>query len=230
MTALRISFVEGVNPARWLAVWNERHPDSPAEYVRVPEPQQLESLLAGEADVAIVRGDIDDPRLHRVRLYEERAVVAAVRDHPIAVFDQLELADLGGETVLDIAALSYEDAVAVVESGAGLGVMPMSVARLHGTGRSIARPVTDAPGYAVSLVWLRDRDGDDVQDFVGIARGRRATSSRGDADAEPEAQGPARAAKPAGRSTGRSAAAPNPRRPRPAHRIAPKPRPRRGRR
>lgn len=218
MNALRLRYVEGVNPSRWLAVWRERHPESPAEHERVDQASQFDAVLAGDADVAIVRGEVTDARLHRVRLFDERAVAVAEKDHALAAFDEVTLADLEGETMLDISALSQEDAVAVAASGAGIAVLPMSSARLHGGPASIARPITDAPVWPVSLVWLRAADSEMIQDFVGVARGRKATSSRGEAPAEPEEpkrQRPS-AARPAAKS-----------RPRPAHRIVPKPRPKR---
>ena len=179
MAALRIRYVEGVNPSRWFAVWDERHPDAPLDQRRVPEPEQFDEVLADDADLAIVRGEVTDPSLHRVRLFEERAVAVAVREHPIEAFDEISLADLEGEQLLDVGALAAEDAVAVAATGAGIAILPMSVARLYGRKDAIARPVVDAPWYEVALVWLRDRDDDDIQDFVGITRGRRATSSRG---------------------------------------------------
>ncbi|WP_293695879.1 LysR family transcriptional regulator substrate-binding protein [uncultured Agrococcus sp.] len=187
MAALRIRYVEGVNPSRWFTVWEERHPEAPLDQQRVPESEQFDAVIAGDVDLAIVRGETTDARLHRVRLFEERAVAVAVRDHPIEAFDEISLADLDGEHLLDIDALSAEDAVAVAATGAGIAILPMSVARLYGRKDAIARPVVDARGYEVALVWLRDRDDDDIQDFVGITRGRRATSSRGSdgVDAEP---------------------------------------------
>lgn len=186
MTSLRIRYVEGVNPARWFSVWDERHPEAPLDQQRVAEPAQLDDVLAGEADLAIVRGAVTDARLHRVRLYEERAVAVAEREHPLEAFEEITLADLDGEQLLDPSELSAEDAVAVAASGAAIVILPMSVARLFGGKSVVTKPVADAPSYEVSLVWLRDRDDDDIQDFVGIARGRKATSSRG-ADVEEEA-------------------------------------------
>lgn len=186
MTVLRIRYVEGVNPSRWFGVWDERHPDAPLDQLRVAEQHQLDDVLSGEADAAIVRGEITDARLHRVRLFEERAVAVAVREHPIEAFDAITLADLDGEQLLDTAELSDEDAVAVAATGAAIAILPMSVARLFGGKSVTVRPVEDAPGYDVSLVWLQDRDDDDIQDFVGITRGRRAWSGRGAEGGEPE--------------------------------------------
>jgi hypothetical protein len=38
--------------------------------------------------------------------------------------------------------------------------------------------VTDLGPTTIALVWLRDRDDDVTQAFVGVVRGRRVTSSR----------------------------------------------------
>jgi hypothetical protein len=41
------------------------------------------------------------------------------------------------------------------------------------------RPVTDAPVTEIALAWLTDRTTPDVDEFIGIVRGRTAASSRG---------------------------------------------------
>jgi hypothetical protein len=54
----------------------------------------------------------------------------------------------------------------------------MSLARLHHRKDVEYRPLADVPGSPVVLAWLRERDAEDVQAFVGITRGRTARSSR----------------------------------------------------
>jgi hypothetical protein len=55
--------------------------------------------------------------------------------------------------------------------------------------------VTDAAPTRIALVWRVERDDDDIQEFVGVVRGRTARSSRGaDESAEEDAPTPAKAA------------------------------------
>ena len=72
----------------------------------------------------------------------------------------------------------------------------MSVARLHHRKDLTYRPVPDAEPYPVHLVWLRTPTPDTVQgekddefevliqDFIGIVRGRTASSNRGSETAQ----------------------------------------------
>ncbi|MGO1406397.1 LysR family transcriptional regulator substrate-binding protein [Agrococcus casei] len=204
---LRLRYVEGINPSRWLDVWDARHPERSIEHERVGQPRQLRAVLAGESDLAIVRAAEADERLHRIVMFTESTAAIAEHDHPIGAFAELTMADLENETLLDVTGLSHKDAAITAKTGAGIALMPMSVARLYGGKGSTVRVVTDAPGHPVELVWLRERDDDDTQDFAGIVRGRKATSSRA---AQPEEEKPK----------------PKPK-PKPAHRIPPRARPRR---
>ncbi|GAA1141493.1 LysR substrate-binding domain-containing protein [Nesterenkonia lutea] len=105
-------------------------------------------------------------------------------------------------------------ALEVVASGAGLVILPNSVARMLSRRDVVIRQVEGAPGYDVGLAWLREADGPVIQEFIGVARGRRPGSGRSEiATAAPEKTKPAKAnAKPgAGREApGRSRQGPKP--------------------
>lgn len=186
---LRLRYVVGVSPARWLRVWNQRRPDLPLEAVRVEQAEQLAELTAGDADVAFVRLPIDDDGLHTIPLWEEVAVVVLPEDHPLAEAESLELADLEGDPSAPVqpdAAMTVE----LVAAGAGHALLPHGVARLHHRRDVVAIPVTDAPTTRIALVWRVERDDDDIQEFVAVVRGRTARSSRGE-EAEPADSEPA---------------------------------------
>jgi DNA-binding transcriptional LysR family regulator len=182
---LRLRYVAGVSPAKWLRAWNERHPDQPLEAVRVEQSAQLAELSSGDADLAFVRLPIDEDGLHTIPLWEELAVAVLPKDHPLAEAESLTLADLDGEAL----APEQPDTAMTVElvaAGTGHAILPHGVARLHHRRDVVAIPVTDAPTTRIALVWRVERDDDDIQEFVAIVRGRTARSSRGDAgDAEP---------------------------------------------
>ena len=190
---LRLRYVAGVSPSKWLKVWNELRPDLPLEAIVVDEPAQLEALASGEADIAFVRLPVDTEGLHSVALWEELTVVVLPKEHPLAEAESLELADLEGEPLAPVqrdAAMTIE----LVAAGTGHAIVPQSVARLHRRKDVVAIPVTDAAASRISLVWRRDRDDADIQQFVAVVRGRGAKSSRGSAD-DPPPMKPAKAAK-----------------------------------
>ena len=182
---LRLRYVAGVSPARWLRVWNQRRPDLPLESARVEQDAQLAELVAGEADVAFVRLPIEEEGLHSIPLWEEVAVVVLPKDHALAEAESLTLADLEGDPVAPVQA-DTAMTVELVAAGTGHAILPHGVARLHHRRDVVAIPVTDAPTTRISLVWRVERDDDDIQEFVGVVRGRTTRSSRGEAEeAEP---------------------------------------------
>ncbi|WP_284297197.1 LysR family substrate-binding domain-containing protein [Homoserinibacter gongjuensis] len=170
-----VAFVPGVTPGKWERIWRERMPRSPLELRALPPDGALASVHASEAHMAFVRDVTADDALHVIPLYRERAVVVAPKDHPVAAFDELTLADLASETLLPGQGTGT---VELVAAGVGLALMPMSVARAHSRRDVVARPVSDAPDTGIGLAWLRTADDPRVDTFIGIVRGRTPNSSR----------------------------------------------------
>lgn len=191
--ALTLAFVRGVLPGKWQRTWDERHPSSPLQLVKTEQERQLDPLASGEADVALVRLpiDVDPDTFHIIPLYEELAVVLMSADHDLTAADELSLADLDGELVHPTDGMLF-DTTEVVRAGVGVLVLPQSVARAAGGKGLEWRILRDGPTSRVALVWPRPSDDadpallDDLEDFVGVVRGRRANSSRG-RQPEPEA-------------------------------------------
>lgn len=179
---MRLSFVEGASPDKWLRVWRERHPHEPMTVEPVAEAQQWMALDSDLADLAIVRIS-DEPaaladarrRGFAVELYRERSVVVLPRDHPYADAASLTVADIA-ECEQTPAQALVADTLAVTAAGVGVVVLPLSVARVHHRKDLVPVELSDGPEWPVLLVW-RD-DSALVQDFVGITRGRGAHSSR----------------------------------------------------
>lgn len=188
---LQLRYVAGVSPSKWLKVWAELRPDLPLEALVVPEREQLAALTAGDADLAFVRLPIDTAGLHAVQLWEELAVAVLPKDHAFADAEALTTADLAE---VPLAPVQPDPAMTVelVAAGTGYALLPHSVARLHRRKDVVAIPVTDAPPTRIALVWRKERDDADVQEFVAVVRGRSARSSRGD---EAPTMKPAKAAK-----------------------------------
>ncbi|MFJ5862273.1 LysR family substrate-binding domain-containing protein [Pseudarthrobacter sp. NPDC092439] len=176
---LRIAYVAGVTPGKWIRRWEERMPGVPLESFMSDDGARAAPVRDGLADMAFVRLPIEREGLSVIPLYEEQPVVVAPKGHEISVFEEVALADLEQESFLDAAALGGpEPALQVVASGAGLVILPMSVARHFNVKDTVARRLTGADVTEIALVWPADATDEVIEEFIGIVRGRTAQSSR----------------------------------------------------
>ena len=190
--ALRVAFVTGTTPDRWARAWREQRRGL-LELVPVTEDDQEGVVRRGEADMALVRLPVDNADLHCVRLYDELPVAVGGRDHLISVATEVTLDDLADEQLvrphasgwrptavqLDWPPMTEQEAIETVAAGTGLVLVPMSVARLYQRKDVVHRVVTDLAPSSIALVWLRQRDDETTQAFVGVVKGRTANTSRG---------------------------------------------------
>jgi len=170
-----VAFVPGVTPGKWERIWRERMPRSPLEVRPLPQADALAALETGEVHMALVRDVVADDTRHVIPLYRERTVVVAEKEHAVAAFDELTLAELAGETLLEG---EGADTIELVAANVGLALMPMSVARAHSRRDLVARVVTDAPETGIGLAWPREAEDARIESFIGIVRGRTVNSSR----------------------------------------------------
>lgn len=173
---LRIGFVPGVTLTKWRRIWGERYPRTPLGVVEVAEAEQRAALQDGRVDLCFARLPVEREGLHVIPLYEEQPVVVVPKDHPVAAFDEVTLADLAGEDLLDPDV--PVDPIDLVAGGVGLAIVPQSVARSQSRRDLVHRPVSDAEPTTIWLCWLEDDDRPEVEDFIGVVRGRTANSSR----------------------------------------------------
>jgi DNA-binding transcriptional LysR family regulator len=183
-------------PDKWVRIWNERHPDVPLALTQVPVGAVAERLLGGDCDAGLVRLPVDRTVLSAIPLYTEQTVVVVPRDHLVTAVDEVSPEDLADDIVLhpldDV--LDWEslpgqpaferpattaDAIELVAAGIGVLVVPLSLARLHHRKDLTHRPLKDAPESSVALAWPEDATTDQVEDFIGIVRGRTVNSTRG---------------------------------------------------
>ena len=245
----RLSFVPGVTITKWTTEWESRHPDIPLVVLPTPGDEAVSVLRENAVDVAFVRLPIDREGLSAIRLYDEVPVVVVAKDNPLSLFEEVRLAELMGEHLVqhpdevegwaEVATemiegtrpalpepASVEDALDLVAAGTGIVVLPHSVARLHARKDVVARPVLDLPETQIALCWLAGDPSDRIEEFIGIVRGRRSTSSRaaapvaasgqsagagGEQARKAEPKKPRTGAKGAGKGTGKGAAAKTPR-------------------
>lgn len=168
-----VAYVLGVTPGKWAGIWNERMPRHPLALTQVSPAEAVAALVEGAADVALLRLPIEDESLSSIPLYVEKPVVVVPKDHEVEALDSVTLAELEGVLEGDWAA-----DVELVAANVGVAIMPQSVARALSRKDVVARPVTDGPETQVALVWHTTTP--EVEEFIGIVRGRTANSSRGE--------------------------------------------------
>ncbi|THA34780.1 LysR family transcriptional regulator [Streptomyces sp. A1277] len=212
--SFRLAYVPGVTPTKWVRIWNERLPGTPLNLVPVPASEAQDLLRAGGADAGFVRLPVDGTDLSAIPLYTETTVVVVPKDHVAAAVEELSLAELADEIVLHPQddTLAWErlpgrpaierpattaDAIELVAAGVGVLVVPQSLARLHHRKDLTYRPLSDAPESRIALSWPQEKTTDQVEDFIGIVRGRTVNSSRGRSTA-PAAQPKAKRAESGG--------------------------------
>jgi len=198
--AFRVGFVPGVTPDKWARMWAERMPRRSLDLVPLGDRDGVALVRSGELAMCFVRLPVDRDGLHLIPLYDEQPVVMVAKEHPVAAFDEIDVTDLADEHLLqdpdtvpewrDVATevrdgtrypvpeMSMREAVESVAADAGIVVVPMSLARLHHRKDVVHVPVTGVPTTKVGLTWLVDNDDERVQTFIGVVRGRSATSSR----------------------------------------------------
>lgn len=183
---LTLAFATGTEPGKWLRRYRERV--GPLTALDADEPMKL--LIDGSADLALTR--LPDPRVHDahhvVHLYEEQTGIAVSKD---SVYDEVgervRPEDLDGEMVnyriASDGAINYDElraALQVVGANVGVAIAPRPLLKILSKKQVIPLEFVDptVPVTSIALVWLKARDTDAIQDFVGIAKGRTPNSSR----------------------------------------------------
>jgi DNA-binding transcriptional LysR family regulator len=200
---LTVGYVPGVTPAKWARTWAQRHPEVPLQLHAVVAADAADALRAGTIDVALLRPLIDTSGLAVIALYEETTVVVVPTDHLLSAVDEITVADLDGEPILipldDVVAWTAapgvqvdhrpettKEATELVAAGIAALIVPQSLARLHHRKDLTYRPITDAPTCSVALAVPEGQQPALVEEFIGIVRGRKPSSSRGQAEPAPK--------------------------------------------
>lgn len=172
-----------------LRTWQERHPQTPLELLRIDD--RTAGLTRGEVDAALLRGPVEAPGLVTEVLYEEDRVAAVAADGPLASRATLRLADLATGTVVlntvsgtttpelwppsarpaaTLTVANTDDWLAAIAAGRGAGVSAASTAGMHPHAGVAYRPLTDAPTVPVLLA-RRDAPGHPaLADLAALAR------------------------------------------------------------
>lgn len=198
MTApcITVGYVPGATPAKWARNWAQRHPGIPLTLSPLAAAEAADAVRAGAVDAALLRLPTDTTGLAVIPLYDETTVVVVPTDHLVSAADEVSVADLAEEPRLipldDVVpwssapgvALEHrpettEAAVELVAAGLGVLIVPQSLARLHHRKDLTYRPIVGAPTCAVVLAVRAGPQGELVEEFIGIVRGRKPGSSRG---------------------------------------------------
>lgn len=201
--SLTVGYVPGVTPAKWARTWAQRHPGVSLELKSVTAADAAAAVRAGRIDAALLRLPADTAGLAVIPLYEETTVAVVPADHLLSAADAITAADLDGEPTLrpldhvvdwvDAPGAPVQhrpettvDAIELVAAGMGALVVPQSLARLYHRKDLTFRPITDAPSCPVALAVPEGPQSELVEEFVGIVRGRKPGSSRGQAPQPPK--------------------------------------------
>lgn len=192
---LTIAFVTGTEPGKWFRRYEEL---SSNRLSTVPSTDPFSLLAPGEepetekADIALMR--LPDPRVgeehHVVRLYDEAPGVAVPKDSIFAEMGEaVAERDLEGEICNFTYAPGADSAesidelrtaLQVVAANVGIARAPLPLLKALSKRQVVPLALngTADGGTEIGLVWLKARDAEDVQDFVGVAKGRTVRSSR----------------------------------------------------
>lgn len=199
--SLTLGYVPGGTPAKWARIWAQRHPDVALNLCAVEAADAADAVRNGTVDVTLLRLPADTSGLAVIPLYEETTVAVVPTDHVFAAADEITAADLDGEPTLlpldNVVAWAAGnpvehrpettgDAMELVAAGMGALVVPQSLARLHHRKDLTYRPIADAPTCPVALAFPDGPQSTLVEEFVGIVRGRKPGSSRGQTQPSPK--------------------------------------------
>ena len=185
---LRLAFATGTEPGKWFRRFEEN--TAHGGLYTIDADDALAPLVAGEVDLALAR--LPDARVdntfHVVRLYQEAPGIAVPKDSVYAeVGEELALADVADEHLnyrladsghVDVPAV--RDALQVVAANVGIAIAPRPLLKVLSKKQVVPLSLKDesVPVTEIALVWRKEDDGEAIQDFVGVAKGRTARSSR----------------------------------------------------
>ncbi|MER6354709.1 LysR family substrate-binding domain-containing protein, partial [Streptomyces sp. NPDC001634] len=174
-------FRAGVVVTRALRDFGAAHPDVEVHARRVEWDDQEELILDGTVDIAYVRRPVREQGLKLLPLFSEARVAMLPADHRLAGKQELSLADLADEPRLsyatpatpagpdDLPIRTIEEKFECVASGAGITLVPESVARQYSRPDITYVPVPEADPDEVLLAWEASRRSPLIPAFVQAA-------------------------------------------------------------
>lgn len=203
LPTLTLGYVPGGTPAKWARIWAARHPEIPLQLRPVAAGDAAADVRNGTVDAAMLRLPADTAGLAVIPLYEETTVAVVPVDHILSAVDELTSADLDDEPILlpldDVVAWAAapgipvdhrpettKQAIELVATGMGALIVPQSLARLYHRKDLTYRPIIGAPTCPVALAIPEGPQPELIEEFIGVVRGRKPSSSRGRAQPAPK--------------------------------------------
>ncbi|WP_018019174.1 hypothetical protein [Corynebacterium ciconiae] len=185
---LVISYVKGTAPGKWFARMRDR---TDITFRSFETYDALADIDSGEATVALARL-VDATSLdhldsyHVVTLYQEQPGVAVPVDSELTLLEEISAEDIAEEIitinapdeqgVVDVAAV--KQALDVVGANVGVAIAPRPLLRSFNVKSCAHRDYRDGRPTTIAVVWRKDSDCEEIQEFVGITRGRTPRSTR----------------------------------------------------
>lgn len=181
-------------------------PDTVLELVPLPLSGSLPKTEE-PCDVSLIRlpskrdqhqPPVGQPPHHAVKLYTETVALVVEADHELANDRSISVDELAVVSLLDYpghlpswpAPTPWSDAahkpanihaaLELVSTGIGALLLPQPLARhlTHKTEHAVLTVTGEISGTEIWATWLKDRDTPEVQQLIGVLRGRTAQSSR----------------------------------------------------
>ncbi|MFB7620447.1 LysR family transcriptional regulator [Kitasatospora sp. NPDC056181] len=178
----------GVHTVPLLRRWDETHPGTPLELLRVDD--RTAGLTQGRVDAALLRGTVTSAGLRTELLLTEERVVVMPADSPLAALPALTLADLSahpvalntvsGTTTADlwpptarpvatIEVANTDEWLIAIAAGRAVGVSTSATPGNHTHPSLVYRPLADAPAVPVVLAWREGPGHPAVPDLLALA-------------------------------------------------------------
>ena len=187
-----IGFMPGLIVTEPVRAFADAHPDLEVEVLRTSWDDQVAVILDGRVDVGYLRLPVDQRGLDVLPLFTEPRLVVLPSVHRLAVKEELHIADLADEHLLqdpdsvpewrDIAVelrgrrlalpalRSVEEKLEHVAGGAGVIILPASVATFYRRPDVVAVPVVDLAENQVCLAWRAGRRRGLLAEFITLAQ------------------------------------------------------------
>ncbi|MEV5510821.1 LysR family transcriptional regulator [Streptomyces orinoci] len=169
---LAIAFSPGLYVADAIREFTSRHADVEIDLIPTRWWEPDRPLRDGRAQIAYLRRQFDESGLHIVPIGQDPRFACMPAAHPLAARQELSMADLDGERMLDVPnrrTSSIEEKFELIASGHGIALVPLSVARSYSRPDLAHLPVTDAPGIETCLAVATDRHDRVLRGFLETA-------------------------------------------------------------
>jgi DNA-binding transcriptional LysR family regulator len=169
---LVLGFAPGLSVATLVREWASVRPGVELAVVQLNWWEQLDSVRDGRVDVGYLRTIGSPEGLRKIDVGSEPKVLCLPARHRLARRRKLRMADLAGESMLDVEARrlgTVEEKLQLVAAGEGLVLVPQSVANAYARPGLVYRPVVDGPHMHLSIAVASGRRPAHIEQFLALA-------------------------------------------------------------